>query len=507
MPYITADTLSVALSELRGTADHLLKIWFALKQMGMTNERPVVINTTSSHDALVRLFAYGHPDGRFYIPFAHTDRFMDMAADAARSIIQTNLTRWAVSRSVVTVDPTAYLQIEVQPDNSLVVRPGRNYPLGLGHSKNGFALDDNARVAIPLIAFGIWYYKQSNIEQTDNLLEYFQVALRHDLSLSIAEQELIFVTTTSSPWTPVFQERPLTNDEIYHIVQNLHQAKYSSKAVIHENYQEYTTRVNTMTTTVQGPRWLNYDPIDQLRHLIDNGSRAILLYGPPRTGKTRAVDVFYPRDSNERETIQIHSGWGYDELIVGLKPTAQGMWAYTYGPFVHAIEAGKTCIVLEEINRTEFSQAIGEVFSLLEPVYRGEQFKIRLRNGEQFYIPENVLIICTMNTLDRTTEEVDDAILGRMDAVEFPPRVESLQEMLLDIGISEITSQKLRSLFAFIQQYYPLGHGYFADLRPTSDLLSYYLAKIRPVLQKHMKDYRDQELAAIDEKVDELFGQ
>lgn len=505
MPYFTANTLLSGLADLKGTADHLLKIWFTLKQMGMNNERHVVIDTTSSHDALVRLFAFGNPSGEFFIPFAHTDRFMTMKADADRSIIQTNLNRWAVSGSVVTVDPTGYLDIKEQPDGSLIVKPGRNYPLGLGYGKNGFALEENSRVAIPLVAFGVWYYRQQNIESTDNLVEYFQASLRRDLSLSIAEQELIFVIAPQF-WTPTFQDRPLTDDEIFRAVQQSLKARVREKAVIHYSYQEYSTKVSSMTTTIQGPKWLNYDPESQLKSLINGGSKAILLYGPPRTGKTRAVDNFHPRNSADRETIQIHSGWGYDELIVGLRPAEQGEWAYREGPFLQAIKAAKKLIALEEINRTEFSQAIGEVLSLIETAYRGKQYQIRLRNGEQFYIPETTLIICTMNTLDRSTEELDDALLGRMDAIEFPPRVEYLQEMLANTGVQETVAQKVRQLFAFIQQYYPLGHGYFADLRPNSDIVSFYLAKIRPVLQKHMKDYRDQELASIDEKVDELFG-
>ena len=73
-------------------------------------------------------------------------------------------------------------------------------------------------------------------------------------------------------------------------------------------------------------------------------------------------------------------------------------------------------------------------------------------------------------------------------------------------GTSFEQARNLRLLFAFIQQYYPLGHGYLAGIKPESDFVSFYLSKIRPVLQKHMKDYRDQELAAIDQKVDELYG-
>ena len=42
MPYITAQSLSIALGKLHATADHMLKIWFTLKQMGMNPGHPVV---------------------------------------------------------------------------------------------------------------------------------------------------------------------------------------------------------------------------------------------------------------------------------------------------------------------------------------------------------------------------------------------------------------------------------------------------------------------------------
>jgi hypothetical protein len=51
-----------------------------------------------------------------------------------------------------------------------------------------------------------------------------------------------------------------------------------------------------------------------------------------------------------------------------------------------------------------------------------------------------------------------------------------------------------------------LGHGYFAELKPTGNVIDYYRARVRPVLQSHLKGYRDQDLANIDEKVDQLFN-
>jgi 5-methylcytosine-specific restriction enzyme B len=191
--------------------------------------------------------------------------------------------------------------------------------------------------------------------------------------------------------------------------------------------------------------------------------------------------------------------------MVGLRPEGD-RWEYRKGPLLNAIQGGKKQVVLEEINRTEFSQAIGEVFSLLEESYRGEDHSIRLRSGENFYIPADVLVICTMNTLDRSTEDIDDALFGRMAAIEFPPRVEDLHEMLDANAISSDVSDKLRQLFATILSVYQLGHGYFNGIKPNSNFLEYYITRIRPVLQKHLQNYKDDDLKMIDEKVNQLFN-
>lgn len=120
-----------------------------------------------------------------------------------------------------------------------------------------------------------------------------------------------------------------------------------------------------------------------------------MLYGPPRTGKTRLIDQIEPRNSEVRCTIQIHDGWGYDNLIQGLKPDADGKWHWEDGPLKAAIEGGKKFIVLEEINRTVISQALGEVFSLIEDSYRGEANAITLRNGQKFSISDDVIFVMT----------------------------------------------------------------------------------------------------------------
>lgn len=501
--YASKQALKTALDKLQGTASHFLKIWLTLKQMGLTNTSAVTVTTSSPNEALKRLFAFGDPDGNFFVPFAHTQRWFVMAAHAGRSIIQTTVKQWA-DNTAVGSNPTAYLQITRSGESdAFVVKATRRYPQGLGHGKNGFALEDDARVQVPDLAFALWYYRQEDLPEpfsADALIE----RLRDDLHLEQAEMEAVFVRDRD--WTPALQKKPLSDSELHQTVTEWMSGRATQERIVKETQQQYSLRIQSTMSLPEGPQWLRVSPAEQLQNLITGGSKAILLYGPPRTGKTRAVDKVIARSDRNRVTIQIHDGWGYDELMVSFRPNEKGEWDWAKGELLQAIQGNKKYIVLEEINRTQASQALGEVFSLLEEKYRGKENAIKLRNGEMFFIPEETVIIATMNTLDKSTEDLDDALLGRFAGVEYPPRVEDLISLLEANKIPEETRAKLSELFATIQQYYPLGHGSFAELKPAGNVIDYYRARIRPVLQSHLKGYRDQDLANIDEKVDQLFN-
>lgn len=506
--YVSATCLSGALQRLYGSAGHLLKIWFALKHMGFREgEEGVVIDTSNSTPSLRRLFDYGSPDQGFYVPFAHTPRYLTMKHDAARAIIQTNVQRWATSGSVVTCDPTDFLSITNTPDRGLVAAPARRYPLGLGMGSGGFALEDDARVAIPLTSFAIWYGRQTEIPEDVDAKAFLIERLLLELNVSAAEKAAVFVDDSLSVDASPNQ---LSDAEIYAICKPFVDGQSEVTAEIYrEKFSEYSRRIRSMVSDLNAPVWMRQAPETDLRELIDNGAKAILLFGPPRTGKTRFIDQLVPRSSGERCTIQIHDGWGYDHLVEGFKPDSDGNWDWIDGPLKEEIDQSKKYIVLEEINRTAISQSLGEVFSLIEDAYRGEENAIILRSGRKLYISPDTLIIMTMNTVDKSTEEVDDALMGRVAAIEFPPRSEDLVQMLSGNGVPEDTIQKISEVYVEILDGYPLGHGYFSGINGAIEkpkLISYYKSRVRPVLVNHFGDLQRAEIDKIDNVVDQKFG-
>ena len=506
--FVSGATLKLALQRMYGTAGHLLKIWLALKHMGLSpGAPPVEVDTANSTPSLKRLYSCGAPDGSFYIPFAHTPRYLTMKHDASRSIIQTTIQRWASSGSVVTCDPTEFLDFSQGEGTKLKVSPARRYPFGLGSGESGFALKDGARVSLPIVSFAVWYGRQTPIPEDADPSSFLLAQMLQELRISPPERALIFVDDDLPVRT---QSSPLSDSDIFAACEPFIADQREPTAKINEEpFTTYERRVRSMVSGLNLPVWLRTPPEGAVRELLKAGATAILLYGPPRTGKTRAIESIAARDSRTRCTIQIHDGWGYDHLIEGFKPDDHGNWAWKDGPLKAAVENGKTFIVLEEINRTAISQALGEVFSLIEETYRGETNGITLRSGKPFSIPKNVVFLMTMNTVDKSTEELDDALFGRVAAVEFPPRPEDLNQMLTANGVPTGIREPVGQLFAEILRVYPLGHGYFADLKGNIDnkqVIQYYKTRVRPVLANFFGELKRQELAKVDNLVDDIFG-
>lgn len=497
--YVDEPTLSRAVQQLKGSAGPFFLNWVTLKHMGLTESSSVEIDTSNSTPHLQRLFEFGDPDNDYFIPFAHTVRYSRYKAHAARSVVQTNIRQWYEGTG--TKKPTHLFDIRESGGARLRVSTSRAYPAGLGTDENGFAEADGTRVALPETAWAVWYGRRTPIPDEENAERYLVGQMIAELHISPAERVNVFV---DEPCAITTSPSPITDAALNNLCSRAWQSKATHQQV--SDTPELNLKRVALTKTLSArPSWMSQPPQDQLEELIIEGHGAILLTGPPRTGKTRAVRLVAA--GQDAAFIQIHDGWSYAQLIVG-QVLEGGTMGWRPGPLLNSLRAGTPNIILEEVNRTRISQALGEVFSLLEPAYRGEASALPLPNGEQIFIPEETVLFFTMNTIDKSTEDLDDALFGRIRAVEFPPRVEDLGDILTANGLTEINqSNKIRAFFQEVQAYYPLGHGYFADLKPDTNLGLFYMSSIRPVLANHFASFEPETLDKIDNLFDEVVIQ
>jgi len=283
--FVDGNTLGRAISQLKGTAGPFFPNWLVLKQMGFTEQKSVDIDTQNSTDALKRLFAFGSPDGRFYFPMAHTKRFLTRASDSSRSVVQTNIRQWYDGSG--TKSPLGFLDIRLVERTSLLrVSAQRNYPTGLGVDQNGLAVADGLRIAMPKIAWAVWYGRTTAIPDEADPSTFLMSDMLAKLGITQAEAQCVFV---DKPMAVAVTGLALTDPEILRICEG--EADTWVEVAVEDTPELNRERIALTKTTMPGPAWLNADPrrscrVSWTRTHRDPTDRA------PRTGKIGQSNAF-----------------------------------------------------------------------------------------------------------------------------------------------------------------------------------------------------------------------
>ncbi len=162
----------------------------------------------------------------------------------------------------------------------------------------------------------------------------------------------------------------------------------------------------------------------------------LILQGPPGTGKTwlakrLAFALIGQRDENKVRAVQFHPNLSYEDFIRGWRPVGDGKLSMVDGPFMEMINAAgkdpasKHVVVIEEINRGNPAQILGEMLTLLEVDKRTPnealELSYRRSNEERVFIPGNLYVIGTMNIADRSLALVDLALRRRFAFIDLEP--------------------------------------------------------------------------------------
>ena len=189
-------------------------------------------------------------------------------------------------------------------------------------------------------------------------------------------------------------------------------------------------------------------PADELRLIVDllEARGQVIFYGPPGTGKTflarelarfLALDddgAFHPESTR---LVQFHPSYAYEDFVQGYRPVqgenGNAQFSLVDGPLVKIAQAAhsnpnvKHVLIIDEINRGNVAKVLGELYFLLE--YRNEPVTLQYSNDD-FRLPENLWIIGTMNTADRSIALIDAALRRRFYFVPFFPDEPPIEGLL-----------------------------------------------------------------------------
>ena len=243
---------------------------------------------------------------------------------------------------------------------------------------------------------------------------------------------------------------------------------------------------------------LEEDELRQWVEAIKSKGQAIL-YGPPGTGKTFVAEHLAKHlvggGNGLRDLVQFHPAYTYEDFIQGIRPAAgkDGGLIYSLidGRFLNFCKKaqkreGDSVLIIDEINRANLSQVFGELMYLLE--YRGKD--IPLAGGSRFEIPENVLIIGTMNTADRSIALVDYALRRRFAFISLHPDYTLLSKYFKDRNLG-FSLEKLIFILKQINQEindknYELGVSFFLKKNMSfSSLEIIWKTEIEPYLDEY----------------------
>ena len=182
------------------------------------------------------------------------------------------------------------------------------------------------------------------------------------------------------------------------------------------------------------------------------------------------------------------------EVFIGWEGYFKGVINYLKSEFhfnPETTENNKSYVlIIDEINRGNVSAIFGELITLLEEDKRKgnkEQIEVTLPySADKFSVPNNVYIIGTMNTADRSVEALDTALRRRFSFTEMQPN----PEILLDSEYQDVDLKRLletinQRIEVLIDKDHQIGHSYFIEIQNLDDLKLVFKDKIIPLLEEY----------------------
>ncbi len=162
----------------------------------------------------------------------------------------------------------------------------------------------------------------------------------------------------------------------------------------------------------------------------------------------------------------------------------------------HTHPQNRFVLIIDEINRGNISKILGELITLLEEDKRlgnEEALEVTLPySGDKFSIPNNLYIIGTMNTADRSIAFLDTALRRRFDFREMMPDSKILEYKIFEgVNLQQLLDAINFKIREELDRDHQIGHSYLINVKSISDLARAFKNKICPLLDEYFHDRRE----------------
>lgn len=265
-----------------------------------------------------------------------------------------------------------------------------------------------------------------------------------------------------------------------------------------------------------------------------------IIYGAPGTGKTYStseyaqaiiegvsLETFRANNPDRKEVMKkynelvkagqvvfttFHQSYGYEEFIQGLRPdtTSDKMNFKTVDGVFKKIadralndDENNYVIIIDEINRANISKVFGELITLIEDDKRwGElnQTSVTLQSGDPFAVPNNLYIVGTMNSADKSISLIDAALRRRFEFIEQKPDASLITDPTMRsilIKLNDMLADQLDSADLLI------GHSYFMN-KTVDDLPKVLNNSIIPLLYEYFYDNKKKVMGVLNSAIEQV---
>ena len=156
-------------------------------------------------------------------------------------------------------------------------------------------------------------------------------------------------------------------------------------------------------------------------------------------------------------------------------------------------------LIIDEINRGNISKIFGELITLIEDSKRrtgylnlsddetnqDESLEVTLPYSKKpFFVPDNVFILGTMNTADKSIASMDIALRRRFEFTEMLPNP-NLLGTVDGIDMAEMLNVINKRIEYLRGSDFAIGHAYFIGKTTVAEVAQVIKQKVVPLLQEY----------------------